>query len=89
MAKDNDPKQLSPIALRMKEDLHLNGKGERTQESYLRMLRKFTEFLIRQTGCKRAFNGLRFRTIERPIRQADKKSGQEVAENEKQLEAKP
>jgi integrase/recombinase XerD len=48
MAKDNDPKQLSPIALRMKEDLQLNGKGERTQESYLRMLRKFTEFLNRQ-----------------------------------------
>jgi hypothetical protein len=34
MAKDNDPKQLSPIALRLKEDLQLNGKGERTQESY-------------------------------------------------------
>jgi hypothetical protein len=42
MAKDNDPKQLSPIALRMKEDLQLNGKEERTQESYLPMLHKFT-----------------------------------------------
>lgn len=39
---------LSPIALRMKEDLQLNGKGERTQQSYLRMLRKFSEFLQRQ-----------------------------------------
>ena len=48
MAKDNDPNRLSPIALRMKEDLQLSGKGERTQESYLRMLRKFTEFLNRE-----------------------------------------
>ena len=45
MAKDNDPIRLSPIALRMKEDLQLSGKGDRTQESYIRMLRKFTEFL--------------------------------------------
>ena len=45
MAKDNDPNRLSPIALRMKEDLQLSGKGDRTQESYIRMLRKFTEFL--------------------------------------------
>jgi integrase/recombinase XerD len=29
----------------MKDDFQLNGKGERTQQSYLRMLRKFTEFL--------------------------------------------
>jgi Phage integrase, N-terminal SAM-like domain len=48
MAKDNDPKQLSPIAQRMQEDLQLNGKGERTQESYILMLRKFTEFLKRE-----------------------------------------
>lgn len=48
MAKDNDPNNLSPIARRMKEDLQLNGKGERTQQSYLRMLRKFTEFLKRE-----------------------------------------
>ena len=48
MAKDNDPNRLSPIALRMKEDLQLSGKGERTQESYIRMLRKFTEFLKRE-----------------------------------------
>ena len=34
MAKDNDPNRLSPIALRMKQDLQLSGKGERTQESY-------------------------------------------------------
>ena len=45
MAKDNDPIRLSPIALRMREDLQLSGKGDRTQESYIRMLRKFTEFL--------------------------------------------
>ena len=45
MAKDNDPIRLSPIALRMKDDLQLSGKGDRTQESYIRMLRKFTEFL--------------------------------------------
>ena len=45
MAKDNDPNRLSPIALRMKQDLQLSGKGERTQESYIRMLRKFFEFL--------------------------------------------
>jgi site-specific recombinase XerD len=32
----------------MKDDLQLNGKGERTQQSYLRMLRKFTEFLQRE-----------------------------------------
>ena len=48
MAKDNDPNRLSPIALRMKEDLQLSGKSERTQESYIRMLRKFTEFLKRE-----------------------------------------
>ena len=44
MAKDNDPYRLSPIALRMKEDLQLSGKGKRTQESYIRMLRKLIEF---------------------------------------------
>ena len=48
MAKDNDLNRLSPVALRMKEDLQLSGKGERTQESYIRMLRKFTEFLKRE-----------------------------------------
>ena len=45
MAKDNDPIRLPPIALRMREDLQLSGKGDRTQESYIRMLRKFTKFL--------------------------------------------
>jgi site-specific recombinase XerD len=39
---------LSPSARRMKDDLQLNGKQERTQQSYLRMLRKFTEFLQRE-----------------------------------------
>jgi integrase/recombinase XerD len=48
MAKDNGPNRLSTIALRMKEDLQLSGNGERTQESYVRMLRKFTEFLKRE-----------------------------------------
>jgi integrase/recombinase XerD len=35
----------SPVAIRFQQDLKLNGKSERTQQSYLRMLRKFTEFL--------------------------------------------
>jgi integrase/recombinase XerD len=48
MAKDNSPKSLSPLALRMKHDMQLNAKGERTQESYLRMFRKFHEFLQRE-----------------------------------------
>lgn len=47
-SKDFDSKLLPPIAQRMKDDLQLNGRGERTQQSYLRMLRKFTEFLKHQ-----------------------------------------
>ena len=46
MAKDNNP--LSPTAIRFQQDLQLNGKGDRTQESYGRALRKFTEFLKRE-----------------------------------------
>jgi len=45
MAKDNDKIPTSPLELRMKQDLQLNGKEESTQVSYLRALRKFTEFL--------------------------------------------
>lgn len=47
MAKDNNQFLLSPLALRMKEDLQLNGKEQATQDSYLRALRKFSEFLNR------------------------------------------
>ncbi|MDZ4851012.1 MAG: hypothetical protein SGI77_17130 [Pirellulaceae bacterium] len=43
MATKNDF-DLSPLAVRMQQDLQLNGKGERTQESYLRAVRKFAEF---------------------------------------------
>jgi len=47
MAKDNDKNPISPLAMRFKQDLQLNGKREATQESYVRALRKFTEFLKR------------------------------------------
>ena len=43
MSKDLKPQ--SPIAIRFQHDLKINGKGIRTQQSYVRMLRKFTEFL--------------------------------------------
>ena len=43
MSKDLKPQ--SPIAIRFQHDLKTNGKGIRTQQSYVRMLRKFTEFL--------------------------------------------
>lgn len=36
---------LSPLALRMLHDLQLAGLGERTQESYLRQVRKFAQWL--------------------------------------------
>ena len=39
---------LSPAAIAFQQDLQLNGKGDRTQESYVRALRKFTEFLQRE-----------------------------------------
>jgi hypothetical protein len=45
MSKDLKPH--SPIAIRFQHDLKINGKGERTQQSYVRMLRKFSEFLGR------------------------------------------
>lgn len=35
---------LSPLALKMQHDLQLAGKSERTQESYLRAVRKFAQF---------------------------------------------
>lgn len=43
MSKDLEPN--CPIAKRFLEDLKLNGAGTRTQQSYVRALRKFTEFL--------------------------------------------
>jgi hypothetical protein len=45
MSKDSKP--LFPIAIRCQHDLKINGKGDRTQQSYVRMLRKFSEFLGR------------------------------------------
>ena len=42
MSKDLRPH--APIAIRFQHDLKINGKGERTQQSYVRMLRKFSEF---------------------------------------------
>ncbi len=43
MSKDLKPQ--SPIAIRFQHDLKINGNGIRTQQTYVRMLRKFTEFL--------------------------------------------
>jgi hypothetical protein len=38
---------LSPLALKMQADLQLAGLGERTQESYLRSVRTFAQWLKR------------------------------------------
>ena len=38
---------LSPLVLKMQADLQLAGLGERTQESYLRSVRKFAQWLKR------------------------------------------
>ncbi len=35
---------LSPVLVRFQEDLQLNRCGERTQQSYVRNLRKFSEY---------------------------------------------
>jgi len=43
MSKDLHP--LSPILIRFQQDLKLNGLSERTQESYVRAIRKFSDFL--------------------------------------------
>ena len=43
MSKDLHP--LSPIAIRFQQDLQLRDLSPRTQESYVRALRKFTDFL--------------------------------------------
>jgi site-specific recombinase XerD len=43
MSQDKNPS--SQIAIRFKQDLQLKGLGERTQQSYCRALRKFTEFI--------------------------------------------
>ena len=45
MSIDKDP--LSPILIRFQQDLQLNGLKERTQQSYVRNARKFSEFLKR------------------------------------------
>jgi site-specific recombinase XerD len=45
MSIDKDP--LSPILIRFQQDLQLNGLKERTQQSYVRNTRKFSEFLKR------------------------------------------
>jgi hypothetical protein len=45
VAMSKDLKPLAPIAIRFQHDLKIKGKGERTQQSYLRMFRKFSEFL--------------------------------------------
>ncbi len=46
MTKDKNP--LSPILIRFKQDLQFNGLEERSQESYGRAVRKFSEFLKRE-----------------------------------------
>ena len=43
MSKDLQP--TVPSLIQFQQDLKLNGKGIRTQQSYLRALRKFHEFL--------------------------------------------
>ena len=45
MSIDKEP--LSPILVRFHQDLQLNRRGERTQQSYVRNVRKFAEFLKR------------------------------------------
>jgi hypothetical protein len=45
MSIDKEP--LSPILIRFQQDLQLNGLKERTQQSYVRNVRKFSEFLKR------------------------------------------
>ena len=43
-----DKYPLSPILVRFQQDLQLNGQKERTQQSYVRNVRKFSEFLKRE-----------------------------------------
>lgn len=45
MSIDKEP--LSPVLIRFQQDLQLNRRGERTQQSYVRNVRKFAEFLKR------------------------------------------
>ena len=45
MSIDKEP--LSPILIRFQQDIQLNGLKERTQQSYVRNVRKFSEFLKR------------------------------------------
>jgi len=46
MSKDKKP--LSPTLIRFQQDLQLNGLTERSQQSYGRAVRKFSEFLKRE-----------------------------------------
>ena len=46
MTIDKEP--LSPILIRFNQDLQFNGLKERSQESYCRAVRKFSEFLKRE-----------------------------------------
>jgi len=46
MSKDKKP--LSPTLIRFQQDLQLNGLTERSQQSYGRTIRKFSEFLKRK-----------------------------------------
>ena len=46
MTIDKNP--LSPILIRFQQDLEFNGLSERSQESYCRAVRKFSEFLKRE-----------------------------------------
>jgi hypothetical protein len=45
VAMSKDLRPLAPIAIRFPHDLKINGKGERTQQSYVRMLREFSRVL--------------------------------------------
>ena len=46
----NDKCPSSPTAIRFQQDLQLNGLSERSQESYGRAIRKFSEFIQRHFG---------------------------------------
>jgi integrase/recombinase XerD len=46
VSQDSNPE--FPILKRFQQDLKLSGLSERTQESYVRAVRKFSDFLKRQ-----------------------------------------
>ena len=49
----NDKCPSSPTAIRFQQDLQINGLSERSQESYGRAIRKFSEFLKREPDSAR------------------------------------